>query len=70
MARLRKKYRKDANGRKVVQTFIGEFYDASRHPKRKRVSLGTRDEQAARQALGAQLPIIYERRESVWIPVH
>lgn len=51
MARLRKKYRKDANGRKVVQTFIGEFYDASRHPKRKRVSLGTRDEQAARQAL-------------------
>ena len=49
MARIRAKYRKDEKGREVLQTYLAEFYDRQRQPKLKRVSLGTRDERAARQ---------------------
>lgn len=51
MARLRGKYRKDEKGRKTLQYYYAEFYDRQRHPKQKRVSLGTRDNQAARQKI-------------------
>jgi len=49
MARLRAKYRKSTHGKEVIQTFIAEFYDRNRHPRLKRVSLGTRDKSAALQ---------------------
>ncbi len=49
MARIRAKYRKDEKGREVLQTYLAEFYDRQRQPRLKRVSLGTRDERAARQ---------------------
>ena len=51
MARLRGKYRQYEKGRKALQYYYAEFYDRQRHPKQKRVSLGTRDKQAARQKL-------------------
>ena len=51
MARLRGKYRQDEKGRKALQYYYAEFYDRQRHPKQKRVSLGRRDKQAARQKL-------------------
>jgi len=51
MAKLRRKYRKGADGQRVLQGFMGEFYDASRHPPQRRISLGTRDEASARGKL-------------------
>lgn len=51
MANLVPKYRKNAKGRKVLNGYHAEFYDPERHPKRKRVSLRTKDRNAARQKL-------------------
>ncbi len=51
MARLHAKYRRDDKGRKVLQVYQAEFYNAHRHPKQKRISLGTRDKSAALQGL-------------------
>ena len=49
MARMRPKYGKDAQGRRYLKYYYAEFYDPQRHPKRKRISLRTTDETAARQ---------------------
>jgi integrase len=46
--KLRKKYRYNENGDKAdLKFFEAEFYDRRRHPKRKRISLRTKDESAA-----------------------
>ena len=49
MARMRAKYGKDQRGRKYLKYYYADFFDKTRHPKRKKISLGTRDEVAARQ---------------------
>ena len=51
MARLHAKYRKDQQGRRVLQSYYAEFYDARRRPRQKRISLLTRDKTAARLKL-------------------
>lgn len=51
MARMRAKYGKDEKGRKYLKYYYAEFYDAHRHPRQKRISLHTRDRDAARLAL-------------------
>ena len=67
MARLRGKYRKDEKGRKALQYYYAEFYDGHRHPRQKRVSLGTRDKQAARQKL---VEMEREYMAGLWDPWH
>src|SRR5690606_37374818 len=47
MAKLREKHYTDAKGKRHRSNYQAEFYDASRHPKRKRVSLGTKNKVAA-----------------------
>lgn len=47
MARLRAKYTKGPRGGRRLQTYQAEFYDTRRHPRRKRVTLRTRDQKAA-----------------------
>ena len=52
MAKLQARYRKaDANGRRSLKGYYGVFYDPERRPTRKEVSLGSRDEPAARARL-------------------
>lgn len=51
MAKLRVKRAADARGRRPVKGFYGELYDKDRTPRQLRVSLQTKDEQAARLAL-------------------
>ena len=47
MAKLIKKYYVDKDGKKRLSTWQAEFYDAQRYPRRKRVSLHTKDEEDA-----------------------
>ncbi|MFB3130980.1 MAG: tyrosine-type recombinase/integrase [Rhodothermales bacterium] len=65
MARMRAKYGKDQRGRKYLKYYYADFFDKTRHPKRKKISLGTRDEVAARQKFA-----VLERRclAGLWDP--
>ena len=65
MARMRAKYGKDQRGRKYLKYDYADFFDKTRHPKRKKISLGTRDEVAARQKFA-----VLERRclAGLWDP--
>ena len=65
MARMRAKYGKDQKGRKYLKYYYVDFYDKTRHPKRKKISLGTRDKVAARQKFAE-----WERRSmaGLWDP--
>ena len=47
MARLIRKTYKDKNGKRHQSNYQVEFYDDGRSPRRKRISLGTRDKAAA-----------------------
>lgn len=50
--RIKAKYRKGADGKKILQTYEGQWYDRHRTPRLKRISFETRDFTAAQMIFG------------------
>lgn len=63
--RIKAKYRKGSNGKKILQTYEGQWYDRHRVPSLKRISFDTRDYTAAQLIFGDRER---ERVAGLWDP--